>query len=187
VGDVRARVSDHEDHDHGGEQGGDHAGQEVVVETTRDAAAGVLRRLAAAVDTGGVEVGAADPVTVAVPEQVGVTVEYEMAGGRAELEVELEWDVADAGGEAAASEEEPGEEPTEEVLPDEGAVVTPVTSKARFELYEDRADEWRWRLVHRNGNVIADGGEGYTRKRTAMQGLESVRRNAPGAPVEEQE
>jgi amphi-Trp domain-containing protein len=58
-------------------------------------------------------------------------------------------------------------------------------SAARFELYTDRADEWRWRLVHDNGNVIADGGEGYTRKENARNGLESVRANAPGAGVVE--
>ena len=34
-------------------------------------------------------------------------------------------------------------------------------SKAAFELYEDKAGEYRWRLRHRNGNVIADGGQGY--------------------------
>lgn len=57
------------------------------------------------------------------------------------------------------------------------------TSQARFELYEDRGDEWRWRLRHRNGNVIADSGEGYTQRRNAQNGLESVRRNALGATV----
>jgi len=60
-------------------------------------------------------------------------------------------------------------------------------SRARFELYRDRADEWRWRLVHHNGNIVADGGEGYSRKRSARNGLESVRRNAPGAAVVEQD
>jgi uncharacterized protein YegP (UPF0339 family) len=54
-------------------------------------------------------------------------------------------------------------------------------SQARFELFEDAAEEWRWRLVHRNGNVIADSGEGYTRKHNAQNGMQSVRRNALGA------
>jgi uncharacterized protein YegP (UPF0339 family) len=57
-------------------------------------------------------------------------------------------------------------------------------SKATFELYQDRADEWRWRLVHDNGNVIADSGEGYDRKAGARKGIESVKKNAPGAAVE---
>lgn len=58
-------------------------------------------------------------------------------------------------------------------------------SSATFELYRDRADEWRWRLVHDNGNVIADSGEGYDRIASARNGLESVKRNAPGATVDE--
>lgn len=55
------------------------------------------------------------------------------------------------------------------------------TSQARFELYEDAAEEWRWRLRHRNGNTIATSGEGYTRKHNAQKGMQSVRRNALGA------
>ena len=54
---------------------------------------------------------------------------------------------------------------------------------ARFEVYVDEADEHRWRLVHDNGNVIADSGEGYSSKRKARQGIESVKRNAPEAEV----
>ena len=57
-------------------------------------------------------------------------------------------------------------------------------SSARFELYRDRANEWRWRLVHDNGNIIADSGEGYDRKATARNGLESVMRNASGAAID---
>ncbi|AUV82024.1 DUF1508 domain-containing protein [Salinigranum rubrum] len=56
-------------------------------------------------------------------------------------------------------------------------------SEATFELYVDRADEHRWRLVHDNGNVIADSGEGYASRQKARQGLRSVRENAPGADV----
>ena len=58
------------------------------------------------------------------------------------------------------------------------------TSKATFEVYEDAADEWRWRLVHDNGNVIADSGEGYASKQRARGGIESVKTNAADAPVE---
>ena len=31
----------------------------------------------------------------------------------------------------------------------------------RVIIYRDKADEWRWRLVHQNGNTLADSGEGY--------------------------
>jgi uncharacterized protein YegP (UPF0339 family) len=60
-------------------------------------------------------------------------------------------------------------------------------SKATFELYRDEREEWRWRLVHDNGNIIADGGEGYERQATAANGIESVKENAAGAAVEVQE
>lgn len=57
-------------------------------------------------------------------------------------------------------------------------------SEPTFELYEDRAGEWRWRLVAPNGKIIADSGEGYSSKQGARRGIESVRRSAPEAAVE---
>ncbi len=54
-------------------------------------------------------------------------------------------------------------------------------SKATFEMYEDRAGEWRWRLVHDNGNIIADSGEGYASRQKCTQGIESIKSNAPDA------
>jgi len=54
---------------------------------------------------------------------------------------------------------------------------------ATFELYRDEAGEWRWRLRHDNGNILADSGEGYASRQKAVQGLESVRENAPTADV----
>lgn len=30
-----------------------------------------------------------------------------------------------------------------------------------FETYQDESGEYRWRLRHENGNVVADSGEGY--------------------------
>ena len=59
-----------------------------------------------------------------------------------------------------------------------------MSARATFEVYEDAAGQWRWRLVHDNGNVIAEGGQGYTTKRRAVDGVESVKANAAGAPVE---
>ena len=57
---------------------------------------------------------------------------------------------------------------------------------ATFELYEDSGGQYRWRLRHANGNIIADSGEGYASKQKAKQGIESVKKNAPEAGVEEQ-
>ncbi|MFB6183786.1 MAG: HVO_2922 family protein [Haloarculaceae archaeon] len=58
-------------------------------------------------------------------------------------------------------------------------------SNATFELYEDREGDWRWRLRHDNGNIIADSGEGYASKQKAQQGIESVRNNAADADLRE--
>ena len=58
---------------------------------------------------------------------------------------------------------------------------------ATFEVYEDQAGQYRWRLVHSNGNIIADSGEGYATKQKAKQGIESVKQNAPDADVVETE
>ncbi|NIB99493.1 HVO_2922 family protein [Halobacterium sp. R2-5] len=63
----------------------------------------------------------------------------------------------------------------------EGELASVRSSQAQFELYEDKAGQYRWRLRHRNGNVVADGGQGYTRKHNAQKGMQSVRRNALGA------
>ncbi|WP_435179926.1 HVO_2922 family protein [Halorussus sp. AFM4] len=57
-------------------------------------------------------------------------------------------------------------------------------AKATFEVFEGKDGKWRWRLVHDNGNVIADSGQGYSSKRAAEKGLRSVKRNALGAAVE---
>lgn len=52
-----------------------------------------------------------------------------------------------------------------------------------FELFQDSAGEWRWRLVASNGNIVADSGEGYSSKQGAKRGIESVKRIASDAPV----
>jgi uncharacterized protein YegP (UPF0339 family) len=82
----------------------------------------------------------------------------------------------------AAGPEEPEPEPDIEEV-----IEASPESKARFELYEDRGGQWRWRLRHRNGNIIADGGQGYSSRQKARQGLESVQRNSPGAAVVKQD
>ena len=56
---------------------------------------------------------------------------------------------------------------------------------AKFELYKDKKGEFRWRLIASNGQMIANSGEGYTSKDSAKNGIESVKKNAPGAAVED--
>ncbi len=60
-------------------------------------------------------------------------------------------------------------------------VVTAVNPK--FELYKDKAGEFRFRLKARNGEIIATS-EGYKAKPSALNGIESVRKNAAGAKIE---
>ena len=56
---------------------------------------------------------------------------------------------------------------------------------AAFELFRDASDEWRWHLRHRNGRILADGGEGYSSRNGAIEGINSVKQNAPNADVEQ--
>lgn len=49
---------------------------------------------------------------------------------------------------------------------------------ARFELYKDKAGEFRFRLEAGNGEIILVS-EGYKQKASATNGIESVRKNAP--------
>lgn len=60
-------------------------------------------------------------------------------------------------------------------------------SETTFELYEDSAGKWRWRLRHWNTEIIADSGEGYSSRRAARNGIESVKRNAQPSPIELQD
>ena len=65
------------------------------------------------------------------------------------------------------------------------AEVAAVTNP-KFELYTDKAGEFRFRLKARNGEVIA-ASEGYKAKASCLNGIDSVRRNAPDAAVEKPE
>ena len=55
---------------------------------------------------------------------------------------------------------------------------------AKFELYKDKAGQFRFRLKAPNGEVIAVS-EGYSSKSSAKNGIESVQKNAPAAEVVE--
>lgn len=54
---------------------------------------------------------------------------------------------------------------------------------AEFRVYKDKAGEWRWSLVAPNGRMIADSGEGYTSKQGCLNGIDSVKQNAPRAKI----
>jgi len=52
----------------------------------------------------------------------------------------------------------------------------------KFEMYVDKAGEFRFRLKARNGEIIL-ASEGYSQKAGCKNGIESVRKNAPEAEV----
>ena len=56
----------------------------------------------------------------------------------------------------------------------------------KFEIYTDKAGEFRFRLKARNGEIILSS-EGYKAKASCKNGVESVRKNAPEAMIEEAE
>ncbi len=55
----------------------------------------------------------------------------------------------------------------------------------KFEMYTDKAGEFRFRLKARNGEIIAVS-EGYVAKASCENGIESVRKNAAEAEVVEE-
>ena len=52
----------------------------------------------------------------------------------------------------------------------------------KFEVYTDKAGEFRFRLKASNGQIIATG-EGYASKANCQNGIASIGKNAPEAPV----
>lgn len=54
----------------------------------------------------------------------------------------------------------------------------------RFEIYQDAAHEYRWRLVAANSRKIADSGEGYRTLRDCRAGVTKVKRTNAATPVE---
>ena len=54
----------------------------------------------------------------------------------------------------------------------------------KFEVYQDKKGEYRFRLKSSNGQIIAVG-EGYKAKAGCLNGIESIKKNAPEADVKE--
>ena len=55
----------------------------------------------------------------------------------------------------------------------------------KFEMYEDKGGEFRFRLKARNGEIIATS-EGYKTKASCENGIASVKKNAPEAQIVEE-
>ncbi len=61
-----------------------------------------------------------------------------------------------------------------------------VLKHPKFEVYTDKAGEFRFRLKARNGQIIAVS-EGYKAMPSCMNGIESVKKNVVDAPIEKVE
>jgi len=57
-------------------------------------------------------------------------------------------------------------------------------AEPKFEVFKDARGEYRFRLVAPNGEIIAVS-EGYTAKASCVNGIESVKANAPKASIED--
>jgi uncharacterized protein YegP (UPF0339 family) len=61
-----------------------------------------------------------------------------------------------------------------------------VVHMAKFEIFRDARGDYRWRLRSANGQVFAIGGEGFKSRSGAETGIAAVKRDAPGANVDDQ-
>ena len=67
-------------------------------------------------------------------------------------------------------------------LEDQTVAEVAAVTNPKFEVYTDKAGEFRFRLKARNGEIIATG-EGYKTKAACLNGVESIRKNAPDAQI----
>ncbi|WP_342360826.1 YegP family protein [Terrarubrum flagellatum] len=55
----------------------------------------------------------------------------------------------------------------------------------KFELYKDKAGEYRFRFKASNGEIMFVS-EGYKSKQSALDSIESIKKNTPTATVDDQ-
>lgn len=55
----------------------------------------------------------------------------------------------------------------------------------KFEVYKDKAGEFRFRFKASNGETMFVS-EGYKAKASAINAIESIKKNAPGAATDDQ-
>lgn len=54
----------------------------------------------------------------------------------------------------------------------------------KFEVYKDKAGEFRFRFKASNGETMF-ASEGYKAKASAMNAIKSIKKNVPGADIED--
>jgi uncharacterized protein YegP (UPF0339 family) len=81
-----------------------------------------------------------------------------------------------AAGWSATSERTPAD--AAQVRLADGAAMT-------FQIYRDKADEFRWRLKAANGQIVATSGQGYTTKANCRHEIEQIKKNASQAEIDD--
>jgi len=71
-------------------------------------------------------------------------------------------------------------------IEDQTAEGYEVKKNPKFEVYTDKRGEFRFRLKARNGQIVA-ASEGYKALDSCLNGIASVRKNAPDAETETEE
>jgi len=64
------------------------------------------------------------------------------------------------------------------VVAQEPAAVSAQDERLKFEVYQDAAKEFRWRLKAGNGEILATAGQGYKAKADCMKGVERMKAEA---------
>ena len=57
----------------------------------------------------------------------------------------------------------------------------------KFQIYMDKSEHYRFRLRATNGQIIDSCGEPYNSKKACLNGIDSVKRNAPDAEIKKDE
>lgn len=52
-----------------------------------------------------------------------------------------------------------------------------------FNIYQDQAGQYRWRLVAENGRIVADSSEGYVSKSNVKRIIETIKQDVAVASV----
>jgi uncharacterized protein len=56
-------------------------------------------------------------------------------------------------------------------------------AKAKFVIYKDKGDKYRWRLVSSNGQTTASSGESFSSHESAKHAAEHVKEHAATADI----
>jgi uncharacterized protein YegP (UPF0339 family) len=55
----------------------------------------------------------------------------------------------------------------------------------KLEVFKNNKGQWYWHAVATNGRIVADGGEGYTRKENLLDELNKIKTQIGSAPIVE--